>query len=107
MRAARWSLWKGAFARFRYGDGFSHSRAPALQLSLALIPLVIATVGLGGALASDRIGRVVRLTLIALSPGGSGDLLRDTLQQQEGARAALWLGLAFAVTTLAMARRSR
>jgi hypothetical protein len=65
--------------------------------------LVIVTVGLGGALATARIGRVVRLTLIGLSPGGSGDLVRDTSRQQEGARAALWLGLAFAVTTLAMA----
>lgn len=54
VHAARWSFWE-AFARFRYGNGVSHSPALALQLSLALIPLVIATVGLGGGLASDRI----------------------------------------------------
>ncbi len=104
LRAARWSLCVEAFARFRYGDGFSHSRALALQLCLAFIPLVIAAVGLSGTLATERIGQVLRLTLIALSPGGSGGLIRDTLkQQEEGAQAALWLGLAFAIATLTTA----
>ena len=37
---------KDAFVRFRYGDGFSHSRALALQLVLSLIPLGIAFIGL-------------------------------------------------------------
>ena len=44
VRSARWSFWVDAFARFRYGDGFSHSRALALQLCLAFIPLVIGAV---------------------------------------------------------------
>lgn len=103
VRGARWSFWQEAFARFRYGDGFSHSRALALQLSLAFIPLVIATVGLSGALATDGLGRVLRLTVIALSPGGSGQLIRDTLQRDDGSGAALWLGLAFAFATLTTA----
>lgn len=104
VRAARWSFWLEAFARFRYGDGFSHSRALALQLCLAFIPLVIATVGLSGALASERIGQVLRATLIALSPGGSGSLIRHTLGEPgDGAQAALWLGLVFAIATLTTA----
>ena len=103
VRGARWSFWKEAFARFRYGDGFSHSRALALQLSLAFIPLVIATVGLSGTLATERLGGVLRRTLTALSPGGSGELLGDTLEHEDGAQAALWLGLAFALLTLATA----
>jgi YihY family inner membrane protein len=103
VRAATWSFWKQAFARFRYGDGFSHSRALALQLSLAFIPLVVAAVGLSGALATDDVGRVLRLTLVDLSPGGSGELVRDTLEQGEGSEAALWLGLAFALATLTTA----
>ena len=104
VRAARWSFWVEAFARFRYGDGFSHSRALALQLCLAFIPLVIATVGLSGALASERIGQVLRATLVAMSPGGSGGLIRNTLGEPgDGAQAALWLGLVFALATLTTA----
>ena len=103
VRGAKWSFWKEAFARFRYGDGFSHSRALALQLCLAFIPLVIATVGLSGILSTDGLGRVLRGTLLALSPGGSGELIRDTLDREEGAGAALWLGLAFALATLTTA----
>lgn len=103
VRTVRWSFAAEAFARFRFGDGFSHSRALALQLSLAFIPLVIATVGLSGALATDGLGDVLRRTIIALSPGGSGELIRDTLEREEGSRAALWLGLAFAMATLTTA----
>ncbi len=103
IRAARWSFWRQAFARFRYGDGFSHSRALALQLGLAFIPLVVAVVGLSGTLAADGLGRVLRLTLIEVSPGGSGELVRNTLEREEGSTAALWLGGAFAVATLTTA----
>lgn len=107
IRAARWSFWVEVFARFRYGDGFSSARALGLQLSLAFIPLVIALVGLSGTLTmSDRMGQVLRLTLIALTPGGSGALVRNTLAddgQEGGAQIALWLGLSFAVVTLTTA----
>jgi YihY family inner membrane protein len=103
VRTARWEFWKETFARFRYGDGFSHSRALALQLSLAFIPLVIATVGLSGTLATAAFGRVLRRTIIALSPGGSGELIRQTLEREQGSSAALWLGLAFAFATLTTA----
>ena len=103
VRSARWSFWQHAFGRFRYGDGFSHSRALALQLSLAFIPLVIATVGLSGALATERIGRMLRSIVVSLSPGGSGELIRDTLERGEGSEVALWLGLAFALATLTTA----
>jgi YihY family inner membrane protein len=103
VRAARWEFWREAFARFRYGDGFSHSRALALQLSLAFIPLVIAAVGLSSALATAAAGRVLRQVLVAVSPGGSGGLIEDALEHQGGAQAALWLGLAFALVTLTTA----
>lgn len=103
VRAATWCFWREAFARFRYGDGFSHSRALALQLSLAFIPLVIAVVGLSGSLATQAMGRVLRMTIVAVSPGGSGELVRDTLERGERSAAALWLGLAFALATLTTA----
>ncbi|MDN5749652.1 MAG: YihY/virulence factor BrkB family protein [Pseudonocardia sp.] len=101
------TIWVEAFARFRYGDGFSHARALGLQLCLAFIPLVIATVGLSGTLVTQRIGRVLRLTLVSLAPGGSADLLRETLDrpgpEADGAELALWLGLLVAVVALTTA----
>ena len=45
-----------SFLRFRYGDGFSHARALALQLALAMIPLVIAFVGLSTTLGTTNLG---------------------------------------------------
>jgi YihY family inner membrane protein len=106
IRSGRWTIWGEAFARFRYADGFSHARALGLQLALAFVPLVIALVGLSGTLATERVGRVLGLTLQALTPGASSDLLRATLvvgDGGEGARFALWLGLLFALATLATA----
>ncbi len=106
LRSARWAVATQAFSRFRYGDGFSHSRALGLQLCLAFIPLVIALVGLAGTLATDRAGDVLRLTLVSLTPGASDELIRATLTRPEdndGAQVALWLGLVFAVLTLTTA----
>ena len=34
----------GAFVRFRYGDGFSHSRALALQTCLGVVPFLLAAI---------------------------------------------------------------
>ena len=45
-RHGGWCLLRDAFIRFRYGDGFSHSRALALQLCLAVVPFLIALTGL-------------------------------------------------------------
>ena len=64
---------------------------------------MVAAVGLSGALATNDLGRVLRTTIIGVSPGGSGTLVRDTLEQGEGATTALWLGLAFALATLTTA----
>jgi uncharacterized BrkB/YihY/UPF0761 family membrane protein len=97
VRTARAAFWREAFARFRFGDGFSHSRALALQLSLAFIPLVIATVGLSGALATRELGQVLRLTLLELTPGGSNAVIQATLERDERAGLALWFGLVFAL----------
>ncbi|MHA6783294.1 YihY/virulence factor BrkB family protein [Pseudonocardia saturnea] len=107
-RGSGWSIWTEALARFRYGDGFSHSRALGLQLCLAFIPLVIALVGLSGQLATERIGQVLRLTLVALSPGATDELLRRTLARplgadDDGGEFALWFGLIAAVVTLTTA----
>ncbi len=54
-------LARDTFVRFRYGDGFSSSRALAFQLCLAIVPLTIAAIGLTGTPASGmRRSRTVR-----------------------------------------------
>src|SRR5690349_22897701 len=73
------ALLAGAFVRFRYGDGFSHARAFALQLSLAAIPLVIAGAGLATSLGADKAAEVVARTVVAVSPGSSDSLVGQVI----------------------------
>ncbi len=93
-----------SFRRFRYGDGFSHARAVGLQLVLALIPMTIALVGLSSVVHVEGVGIVIRDTLLAMTPGSSDEVIRDTLEQglsQSGSGAiALWLGLATSLVAL-------
>ena len=64
-------LLTSAFVRFRYGDGFSHARAFALQLALAAVPLVIAAAALATAIGARSFAEVIARTVVALSPGGA------------------------------------
>lgn len=112
-RYGSWHLARDAFVRFRYGDGFSHSRAFALQLCLAAVPFLIALTGLAAALGQDDGGEVVALTVLALTPGGSDALIAEVLSGQErvdeAGELAMVLGLLtglFALTT-AMAQVER
>lgn len=105
LRHAPMRLYVEAFVRFRYGDGFSHSRALGLQLCLAFIPLMIAVIGLSGTLSTHSMGSVLRLTLLSLTPGASEEVIRNTLSRAQaedgdGAQVALWLGVLFALVTL-------
>lgn len=96
-RYGGWHLLRDAFIRFRYGDGFSHSRATALQLCLAVVPFLIALTGLISDLGVEDGGRVVADTVVALTPGQSDamvqDLLVDTERTEEAGELALTLGL--------------
>jgi len=100
----RTTLVKNAFVRFRYGDGFSSSRALALQLVLALIPLGIAFVGLASTLRAEQAGRMLREVLLRITPGSTDEIVRQTLRegqkQTDNGELALWLGLAVAVAAL-------
>jgi YihY family inner membrane protein len=93
-----------SFRRFRYGDGFSHSRAVGFQLVLALIPLTIAVVGLSSVVQADRIATVIRETLLSITPGSSDSVVGETLQQgltqAHVGPIALWLGLATSLVAL-------
>ncbi|WP_142106974.1 YihY/virulence factor BrkB family protein [Pseudonocardia cypriaca] len=102
-----------SFLRFRYGDGFSHARAFALQLALAAVPLVIAGAGLATALGAESFAEVVARTVMAISPGSSDSLLAEVLagtdEGSERGEVVVVLGLAtaFAAATSAFAQLER
>lgn len=103
-----------SFVRFRYGDGFTNSRALALQACLAVVPFLLALTGLAADIDEDRPARVVAQVVDAMSPGsGDGDALADAVRSSdEGEKAgevALVLGLGFALIsmTTAMAQVER
>ncbi|MFD6426509.1 YihY/virulence factor BrkB family protein [Streptomyces sp. NPDC060198] len=113
-RYGGWPLVRDSFVRFRYSDGFSHSRALALQTVLALIPLAIAFVGLSAEMHTENIGRLAELTIHRISAGPSAEVVDEALDQSRrqtgiGARLALWFGLAFSMvnTTTAMCQVER
>jgi len=96
-----------SFVRFRYGDGFSHSRALGLQLCLAIVPFMIALSGLATDLGAEAGGQVVADTVVALTPGASEPLVRDLLNADEGTEDAgefaLVVGLITGLLALAQA----
>ncbi|AQZ71049.1 hypothetical protein BKM31_41395 [[Actinomadura] parvosata subsp. kistnae] len=106
-----WHFVRDSFVRFRYGDGMSHARALAFQICLAIIPGAIAVVGLSAVTHQEELGRVLRLTLSALAPGGGARAVSEVLDGGKGAKdeLALWLGLAttLASLTTAMAQFER
>ncbi|MFC0003890.1 YihY/virulence factor BrkB family protein [Micromonospora siamensis] len=96
-RHGGWHLMRDAFVRFRYGDGFSHSRAFGLQLCLAVVPFMIALTGLITKIGVAEGGQVVADTVLALTPGQSErvvqELLGDTEHIEHAGELALTLGL--------------
>jgi len=94
-------LLRDAFIRFRYADGFSHSRALAFQLVLTLLPALIAVVGLATVLGQEDFSGVLRETVKDLAPGPASDLLTQAFDQgsnsaddDSGNNALLFGGLA-------------
>lgn len=108
-------LFAASFVRFRYGDGFSHARAFALQLALAAVPLVIAGAGLATALGAESFAEVVARTVVAISPVSSDALVEQAIaggagdESTEQAEAVVVLGLvtAFLAATSAFAQLER
>ncbi|SCG72100.1 YihY/virulence factor BrkB family protein [Micromonospora coxensis] len=103
-RHGGWCLLRDAFIRFRYGDGFSHSRAFALQLCLAVVPFMIALTGLITELGVEEGGQVVADTVLALTPGQSEEVVRELLGEgdrvERAGEVALSLGLLTGLVTL-------
>jgi YihY family inner membrane protein len=109
----RWRLVRASFVRFRYGDGFSHSRALGLQLCLAIVPFLIALSGLATDLGVGQGGQVVTDTVVALTPGASESLVKELLVEDDRTEhagdLALTLGLltGLVALTTAMAQIER
>ena len=101
-----------SFVRFRYGDGFTNSRALAFQTCLAVVPFMLAVTGLAADIDDDRWARVVAATVNAIAPGqGNDDALAEAVAggSEETAELALTFGLLFALMsmTTAMAQVER
>ena len=79
-------LVKDAFVRFRYGDGFSHSRALGLQLVLSLIPLGHRLHRAVQHDQADRVATVLREVLLRITPGSTDELVRQTLDKDQSVR---------------------
>ncbi|WP_052391071.1 YihY/virulence factor BrkB family protein [Streptomyces sp. NRRL B-24484] len=100
-----WSLFRDAFLRFRYADGFSHARALAFQTVLALVPFAIAVVGLSSVTHTGRLGELIEACLQRLVSGASTDLVREVLERSrrragDGGAVALWSGVLFSLVNL-------
>jgi YihY family inner membrane protein len=115
LRRTGWGqLAKDSFRRFRAADGFSHARALAYQVTLTLLPAVIAVVGLATAIRASRFRQIIVQTVDRLAPGPAGQLITEAVQQgaksaSRGGVAALVLGalVALGSATLAMGQIER
>ena len=111
----RRKLFVDAIARFRAADGFSHSRALAFQMTLTLLPALIATVGLAAALDQEGVRRTVQEVVGSVAPSAAGRILTDALRQgttsarRDSGETAVVAGFAAAIVagTAAMAQVER
>lgn len=97
-----------SFVRFRYGDGFTNSRALALQACLAIVPFLLALTGLAADLDDARPAGVVAQVVDSLSPGsGESDALTSAVEKTDrdelAGELALYLGLGFALISMTTA----
>ncbi|MDN4171908.1 YihY/virulence factor BrkB family protein [Nocardioides sp. SOB77] len=97
-----------SFVRFRYGDGFTNSRALALQACLAVVPFLLALTGLTADLDQQRLAEVVALTVQQVSPGqGGGDALAGAVaggdSSEDAGEVALVLGLLLSLVSMTTA----
>ena len=106
----RMQLAKDAFKRFRVADGFSHSRALAFQVVLALLPGLIAFVGFINVINQDALKRAAQTALVDFAPGPASKILTQAFQQGSSTGTTpLWVGLAGTLIagTLAMGQLER
>lgn len=103
-------LARASVMRLREADGASHVRALAYQSMFVLISGFIGLVGLASAFDLPRVRGIVGQMADTLSPGPSGQLLREAARQgANGGTTAMVVGLlaALLAATLAMAQVER
>ena len=109
LRRTGWGkLLKDSFRRFRYADGFSHSRALAFQVTLSLLPASIAVVGFATLLHADHFRNILGQTAMRLAPGPAGDVVVAAFRHGQravggGALSAMVFGLLTALISAATA----
>ncbi len=109
LRLTGWGrLLKDSFRRFRAADGFSHTRALAFQVTLTVLPAVIAAVGLATAFELSGFRRLLTETVDRLAPGPAGQIITEAIRQGArsgagGATTALVLGALAALVSASLA----
>jgi YihY family inner membrane protein len=100
-----WHLLRDSLLRLRVADGFSHSRAMAFQMVLALIPGTIVLVALAYELRWESLSTAIVSTIESLAPGPAADVFRDALGQGQGAGSSRsgWAALSVAGPALLVA----
>lgn len=74
-------LLRRSLLRFRYADGFSHSRALAFAVVLALIPGLIALVALARVLEQKSVTSILTATVNDIAPGPAGRVITQAFEQ--------------------------
>jgi YihY family inner membrane protein len=99
------ALLRDSFQRLRVADGFSHSRAMAFQLVLALIPGTIVLVALASELRWESLSNAIIRSVESLAPGPTADVFREAFGQGEdaGSTESGWTALSVAGPALLIA----
>lgn len=103
-------LIRDSIARFRAGDGINHSRSLAFQVTLTMIPALIAGVGFATVLDQESVRNTMREVLVGLAPGQSQQVIAEAFERgTESGTNALLAGLFAALLsgTTAMAQVER
>ena len=98
-------LARDGFQRFRAADGFSHSRAMAFQVVLALIPGTIVLVAIASELRWESLSNAIIRSVESLAPGPTADVFREAFGQGEeaGTTESGWTALGVAGPALLIA----
>jgi YihY family inner membrane protein len=93
-------LLRDSWMRLRFADGFSHCRATAFQIVLALIPGTITLVAIASELRWGTLSDAIVTTTESLAPGPSADVFRDAFDQGTNGSSSGWSALAVAFPAL-------
>lgn len=98
-------LMRDGLQRLRVADGFSHSRAMAFQLVLALIPGTIVLVAIASELRWESLSNAIIRSVESLAPGPTADVFREAFGQGEdaGSTESGWTALSVAGPALLIA----